>query len=578
MTPTPTRRGLARLLWRLADLVQAAEKRRSFRAKAYRTAVWALDDVSDLDADDEELMAIAGIGPGVTALIREYRASGELKQLIPLEEGYPADTARLRRLPRMTPAMLRGLKDLGVEHVDDLRSALGSGAAATLRGVGQQTLELWERILDLTPGPDHVPAHQAWVIASALSTHIAGHAGCSVAIAGSVRRLEEWVDRIDLVAVTENRLLVDEFLKTSSSLRSAQVGPDSIEGVTHSGIEVAIHHALPESGGTKLLWVTGPPGHAAEVTEDPFPTEHEAYRSVGLPLIAAPARHLPVDSALEVIVSNDLRGDFHIHTELSPDGRMSIEEVLALSRHRGYHYVAITDHTQGLRFGGLDETAIAAQAELIATTRPLFPDLMVLHGAELNIGPDGGLDLDPDALELLDIAVAGVHSHFGLDESAQTKRVIAALECPSVRVLAHPSGRRIGIRPPLRLDMEAVIDAAVANDVALEVNGHRDRLDLSDEWIRVAAERGAIFAADSDAHRIAELENIANAVGVLQRAGVGPDRVVNTWPVDRVLAWAVGRTGAGRWMTLTGLTRRLIPSGQADSRRTRRRRCGRRHP
>lgn len=541
MTPTPTRRGLARLLWRLADLVQAAERRRSFRAKAYRSAVWALDGVPDLDADDEDLMSIPGIGPGVTALIKEYRASGELKQLISLEEAYPADTARLRPLPRMTPAMLRGLKDLGVEHLDELKSAIESGAAGTLKGLGPQTLELWDRILDLAPGPGHVPAHQAWVTASALSAHIAQHTGTWVDIAGSVRRLEEWVDRIDLVAVTEDRLRLDEFLETSASLGSSHFEDETMEGITHSGIEVVIHHALPESGGTKLIWATGPPQHAAEVTEEPFPTEHEAYRSVGLSLIAAPARHLPLASAVDVIDIDDLIGDFHIHTELSPDGRMTLEEVLTISRQRGYHYVAITDHTQGLRFGGLDETAIAAQAELISATRSLFPDLTVLHSAELNIGPDGGLDLDPDALGLLDIAVAGVHSHFGLDSGTQTERVVAALECPAVRVLAHPSGRRIGIRPPLSLDMETVIEAAVANEVALEVNGHRDRLDLSAEWIRVAADRGAIFAADSDAHRIAEMENIANAVGVLQRAGVGPDRVINTWPVDRLLAWASPR-------------------------------------
>ncbi len=94
--------------------------------------------------------------------------------------------------------------------------------------------------------------------------------------------------------------------------------------------------------------------------------------------------------------------------------------------------------------------------------------------------------------------------------------------------------------------METVIDAAVANEVALEVNGHRDRLDLSAEWIRVAADRGAIFAADSDAHRTAEMANIANAVGVLQRAGVSPDRVINTWPVDRLLAWASAKPKADR--------------------------------
>lgn len=533
-------RDFARRLWRLADLVQAAERRRSFRAKAYRTAVWSLDDLPSLDADEETLLATPGIGPGVTRLIAEYRTSGELAQSIPLETAYPSETARLRRLPRMNPTMLRGLKDLGVETTVDLAGAIESGAAATLKGAGPQTLELWSRILDLYPDSDHVPAHQAWVTASALADHIARHSGGWVDIAGEVRRLEEWVTRIDLVVLTENRADLERFLDQTASLSAAEIGNDEIRGRTHSGMDVSIHPSPPEGGGTALIRATGPAGHTAVSTEEQFPTEAEAYEDAGLPLIPPPARHLPLELAQSVVVDGDLRGDLHIHTEASPDGRMTLEEVATRVGSHGYGYLAITDHTQGLRFGGLDEAAVAAQAAELARVRELFDSLTILHGAELNIGPDGSLDLAEEALSLLDMAVAGVHSYFGLDRQTQTQRVVTALEHPTVRVLAHPSGRRIGIRPPLDLDMEAVIDAAVVNGVALEVNGHRDRLDLSAEWIARAASRGAVFAANSDAHRIGELSNITNAVGVLQRAGIEPAQVVNTWSEERFSAWLAG--------------------------------------
>lgn len=543
MTVEPSRRGLARRLWRLADLVRAAEGRRSFRSKAYRTAVWTLDDLPSLSASDEEILATRGIGPGVAALIHEYRTTGELRQLIPLEEAYPADSGRLRRLPRMRPAMLRDLKSLGIETTGDLLEAIGTGAVETLRGVGPQTLDLWSRVLELPPGPGHVPSHEAWVTATTLARHIAAHTGAWVDVAGQVRRMEEWVERIDLVSVNDDATGLTEFISDTASLDHAEPDDDVLRGVTHSGLEVCIHPAPPEAAGTVLLWATGPERHASSVTREPYPTEHEAYRSVDLPLIPAPARHLPVESALGVVGVADLGGDLHLHSELSPDGRMSLLQILRAAGERGYSYFAITDHTQGLRFGGLDESGISAQALLIAEARKQFPEMTILHGAELNIGPDGSLDLDEGTLERLDFAVAGVHSHFGLDSDTQTKRVVIALSHPSVRVLAHPRGRRIGIRPPLSLDMDEVVDTATANGVALEVNGHRDRLDLSAEWIHHAAKRGAVFAANSDAHRVPEIDNIDNAIGTLQRAGIGPGRIVNTFAVTEFLHWVSGGEG-----------------------------------
>ena len=216
---------------------------------------------------------------------------------------------------------------------------------------------------------------------------------------------------------------------------------------------------------------------------------------------------------------------------------MTIESILQIATERGHEYVLITDHTRGLRFGGLTETDLVIQSERIEALRPSFPDLVVFHGAELNIERDGTLDIADEALAHLDFAVAGVHSHFGLGEREQTARVITALGNPKVRILAHPFGRRIGIRPPLDIDMERVVEEAVSRRVALESNGHRDRLDLPAEWLRRAVGLGAVFAANSDAHRVPEMANIANAVATLQRAGVPPDRVVNTRTVELLRAW-----------------------------------------
>jgi DNA polymerase (family 10) len=540
MVPQLTLRGFARHLWGLADLVQVAETRRSFRAKAYRAAVWALDDLPSLDAPGDVVLATPGIGPGVMALIAEYRETGNLSQLIPLEQTYPREASRLRRLPRMTPRILRDLKaELGVETRSNLIDAADSGAALTVRGVGEQTLDLWVKVLSLSPDDISTPAHRAWVMAGEMAAHVARHTHVDVAIAGEVRRIEEWVRRLDLVVVTSDRAAVADFLDSMAALDSVAASSEThVEAATHGGLPVTFHLATPDGAGSVLVAATGPPDHASHFsTLLPARDEAGVYSQVGLAWIPPPARVRSPEEAARVVTVGDLRGDLHLHSDSSPDGRMTVEMILETATARGYEYVLITDHTQGLRFGGLTEPDLERQAELIDRLRSRFPDLVVFHGAELNIDRDGSLDIDDDALARLDFAVAGVHSHFGLSRDEQTKRVTKALADPTVRVLAHPFGRRIGIRPPLDIDMPRVIEEAISHGVALESNGHRDRLDLSAEWVVRAVELGALLAANSDAHRLPEMANVSNAVATLQRAGVEPDRVINTRSVDSLRDW-----------------------------------------
>lgn len=540
METVPTRRGFARLLWRLADLVQVAETRRSFRAKAYRRAVWALDDIPSLEIEEAAILDTPGIGPGVASLIREYRDTGGLNQLIPLEAAYPREARRLRRLPRMTPRMLRDLKTgLGVETVGDLLDAIESDATATIHGVGPETTGLWRRILTLPPDRMAIPAYQAWALATDLAAHIHRHNRVEVEIAGGVRRVDEWVTRLDLVVVTDDREGAIEFLEESAVLTDVKAGSDDVVEVsTHADVPVAIHLSGPAEAGTALISATGPELHLVRLGAlSPHPTESEAYRDVGAPWTPPAARLLPMGAAAETTRLEEIRGDLHLHTDASPDGRMAIETILNEAVGRGYEYVLITDHTLGLRFGGLGAAEIADQAHAIDQVRAGFPQLTVWHGAELNIGPDGSLDLDDAGLAMLDFAVAGVHSHFGLTRSEQTARVSTALSHPVVRVLAHPFGRRIGIRPCLDIDMDAVIASAIRHGVALEANGHRDRLDLPADWVATAAAAGALLAANSDAHRLGEMGNVANAVAILQRAGVTSDHVINTRDAAAMTQW-----------------------------------------
>lgn len=533
------RRQFGRKLWLLADLVQAADRRRSFRARAFHSAVWSLDELpADLDAGPEEMSKVKGIGPGVARLIAEFRDTGTLAELEHLAAHFPLESARLARLPRMNPTRLQALKALGVDTTADLLGALDAGATSTIEGIGPATTDRWMEILSLPPAPGAVPAHRGAVTAGRLRSHLTGHLpGDEVRVAGAVRRLEEWVERIDLVVATEDPARLARFLEETAVVATSAVEPGwAVDMVTHDRIPVAVRMTEPDSLGTALIRWTGPDEHVEAVgLADGHSTEEQAYAAAGWVWVPPPARAAEPPGRL--VELDDIRGDLHLHSDWSPDGHMTIETIVAEALDRGYEYIALTDHTIGLRFGGLDPEALERQAEELARTRKRFPDLHLLHGAEVNVDRVGDLDLDPETLSRLDFAVAGCHSHFDLPKAEQTRRLIRAVQNPVVRVLAHPGGRRIGIRPGFRLDLPAVFEAAAAAGTALEVNGHRDRMDLWADSATGAARAGVLLVADSDAHRVLEMDNMAVAVGVIQRAGLRPDQVLNTRPHEEFLAW-----------------------------------------
>lgn len=540
--PVP-RRHFASMLWRLADLTQVDERRRSFRAKAYRRALWSLDDLpEDLDLPKEEMLDVPGIGSGLVSLIEEYSESGGLRRLETLQARYPEEVARMRRLPRLNQKVLRVMKEeLGVETLADLEALIDAEGVSALPGVGEATVALWRRILDLAPGPVSVPAHRAWVTGVQLGEHLERRLDLLASETGAIRRVEDWVDEIEVAVATEDPPRVIAFFESSAIPALIESSSDEqVAFSTHDGHRARVHMTPPADFGAGLVRTTGPASHLAEVFPEGVPslrTEPEVYDSVGLSWIPPAARARPVGEAESLITVADLRGDLHVHTDWSPDGRVSLEDLARAAAGHGYSYLLVTDHTKGLRFGGLDEEALAVQAALVDGVRDRVPEIAILHGAELNIELDGNLDIDDRALGLLDFAVAAIHSRFDLDEGPQTKRVIAAMRHPRVKVLAHPLGRRIGIRPPLQLDVAALIEVAAEEKVALELNGHRDRLDLPAEFAEQALESGCLLATNSDAHRLGELGNVENAVATAQRAGAQPSQVVNTWEGDVFRSW-----------------------------------------
>lgn len=543
--PALPRQTLAFLLWDLADLIQADERRRSFRAKAYRAAIWSLDRLSpDLEDSSDQILSVPGLGPGMVRLISEFRAEGRIAELEELARRYPRESGRLRRLPRMTASILRSLKtEVGVETADDLLAAIETGAADTVKGVGAATKDRWLDVMDLWQR-EGIPSHQAAVLAGAMRTHLADMLDVRVAVGGEVRRVTEWVKRIELLVETEEPSDTRRWLRSSVVGRHVAGGESEETFESFSGLDLAVTLTSPPAWGSGLIRVTGPPAHLDQVGDvGVHRTEEEAYASVGAVWIPPPAREAEsLRVHPDLIRTGMIKGDLHVHSAASPDGRMRIDEIAERLTGAGYEYAVITDHTIGLRFGGLDAAGLREQREEIDQVNGRYPGFVLLRGAEVNIDRTGSLDIDDDTLASLDVVVAGVHSHFDLAESEQTSRVVRALSHPSVRVLAHPTGRRIGLRAPLRLEIGRVLEAARRHGVALEANGHRDRLDLSSELARRAVDEGVMLAANSDAHRIGEFANVGHAVATLQRAGVERLSVVNTLSLGDFRAWLADRS------------------------------------
>lgn len=211
-------------------------------------------------------------------------------------------------------------------------------------------------------------------------------------------------------------------------------------------------------------------------------------------------------------------------------------EMLDAAVERGLAYVAITDHAENLAINGLSRERVLEERAEIETQRVRLKGLTILHGAELNIGQDGSIDYDEGFLRTFDFGVASIHSHFDLDETQQTRRLLAAIAHPAVNVIGHPSGRKIGRRPGVVFDADAVFAAAADTGTAIEINSHLQRLDLAAPLIRRAgAVDGLMFAVSTDAHHTSELGNIQWGVAQARKGWVPVDRVVNALPLDEFL-------------------------------------------
>ncbi len=564
---------IAARLWELARLTILDDgSPQSFRARAYERAARAVESAADplTEMQDSQLLALTGVGKSTAAKIREIIATGSTAKLDELRNRYPPAFQELTRVPGVGPKTALLLRDrLGVESIGDLREALDREALRELPGLGAKTEKNLARALErLGVAEARTPIIDAMRTADEVVRALAADPAVGRAeVMGSLRRFRETIGDVDIIAVSDAsedvmRRFVD--LPVVRDVVAYGVRKSSI--VATSGLQIDLRVIEPHQFGSAAMYFTGSKAHNIRIRQLAIErgwtlneygltdaetgeviaseTEEEIYRALGLAWVAAPLREdsgeveLAATDALPDLAEVDsLVGDLHVHTDLSGDGHDSLEAMVFAAAERGYRYLAITDHGEDLTVNGVSRSAMIEQRAALRALQDRYPSVTLLHGVELNIDRDGNVDYDPEFLAGFDWCVASVHSHFDLDRAAETRRIITAMRNPAVGAVGHLTGRLIGRRPGIDLDVEAVISAAEETGTALEINCHLDRLDVPAEILRRARDREVLFAISTDAHTVRELDQTRWGVRHAARGWVERDRVVNTWDPDRFLAW-----------------------------------------
>mgnify|MGYP005838408677 CR=1 FL=1 len=539
-----------------------------FKISAFRKAALALENDDRSLTNIEDFTKLSGIGKGTAAVIEDYIKTGRSEVLEELQQQVPKGLLLLLELPGLGGKKIAKLyHELSITDLESLKQACEDKKVQALAGFGKKTEEkLLSAINEFGARPERLPLSFMLPIADEVENQLSQMEGViSYARAGSLRRMRETIKDIDFIISTNDlKKVQDQLLNLSHLSEVIAIGDTKVSIQLMYDYEVSVDFRLvqPHEFATTLHHFTGSKEHnvkmrqlakergekiseygvenveTGEVTT--YESETDFFNHFGLSFIPPELREDGTevegfDEELELIHLDDMKGDVHMHSTWS-DGAFSIEEMAEACRKKGYRYMAITDHSRFLKVAnGLTPERLVEQRKEIARLNQKYDDFTILAGVEMDILPDGTLDLDDDLLQDMDLVIASIHSSFTQPRETIMKRLKSALHNRHVDIIAHPTGRLIGRREGYDVDVDMLISLAKETNTALELNANPNRLDLASSYLRKAQDAGVKLVINTDAHNIEMLAHMDIGISVAKKGWIRKENVINTWDYEDLM-------------------------------------------
>jgi DNA polymerase (family X) len=567
---------IAKIMRHLGFLTEVGEDyaNAQFRARAYYRAADTIANLSENVADVYDnggiaaLLEIPSVGKAIAAKIEEYVKTGKVRHLEELKAKVPINIDELYGIEGIGPRTIKALYDkLQVKDLAGLENAAAEGRLRAVPGFTEKKeQDIKKKIEFFRKGKGRRIIGEVYPLVKQIELRLLQAEGVHHAVAaGSVRRMKETVGDIDYLVVTADdpEKVMKFFVSMPEVEEIVGRGPAKAFVRLAGGIDADLLVVPKESWGSALQYFTGSKEHSVELRKIAIAkglrlnewgvykgearvagaTEEGVYQALGLQWIPPEMRENTGEIELakqgrlpKLVEYGSLRGDLQVHSE-STDGTATMEEMARAAKEFGLGYIAITDHTKSLALAsGLDENELLEQAgRIVELNDRLKGSFRILSSAEVNVMKDGSLDISSNVLDKLDIVGAAIHSNFNLPVEAQTERLVKAAKNPSVDILFHPTGRLINKREGYPVDIEKVIEVARDTGTILEIDAHYDRLDLKDEYVRMAMKKGAKLVIDSDAHHPIHYAYLVFGIAQARRGWATQMDVLNTLPADRLL-------------------------------------------
>ena len=542
-----------------------------YRIRAYEKAAQTIEalgvDVEEL-AKKGKLTSIPGIGADLASKIQEILRTGTLSLLEELKKEVPPALLTFLQIPSLGPRKVKAIYDkFGITTLEELEKLCLEHKIARLPGFGIKTEEnILKGIKLLKEKRGRRPLGEILPYAEEIVELIKNKAPIqNIAIAGSIRRKKETVKDIDVLITSNHSEKVMSFVANLPQVEEVIAFGETKTSVRLKiGIQMDVRVVPQNSWGAALAYFTGSKAHNIRVRELALErglkvneygvyrgeewvagrTEEEVYGALGLPWIPPELREDQgeIEAALEgrlprLVEYDEVIGDAHVHSKYS-DGASSLEEIMNYAEKLGLSWVALCDHSQGLKVaGGVPVEELFKKKRHIEELNQKSKKVKLIFGAEVDINSDGTLDYPDEVLKEIDFVIAAIHTGFQQEEKQITERILSALKHPLVHAIAHPTGRLIGEREPYAVNLKEVFEVAKTYGKALEINAYYKRLDLPDIYVRTARDMGIKLIIGTDAHIADQMNYLSLGTAVARRGWCEKEDLLNTLSYEEFMDW-----------------------------------------